>query len=154
MITTERDRALATLRAKMRPQVRLYADLVARGMARREAALLAGFKAPPADSRQLAEYWALVIGPAPEPPSERLVEPEEIIRVVKGIMEDKEERTQDQLAAAKLLMQHAGMLTPDKGDGRDGDQVHFHLHLAAGSEAEAQRALEQAKVPEIQINPL
>ena len=120
----------------MRPQVRLYADLVARGMGRKEAALLAGFKAPPADSNQLAEYWALVLGPTPAPPDECLVDPEKIVSVVEGILYDDEEATRDRLAAAKLLMQHAGLLTPQNDpEAAQGGQITYNIQIV-GSRAE------------------
>ena len=98
------------------------------------------------------------IGPAPEPPSERLVDPKAIIRVVKGIMEDPEERTQDQLAAAKLLMQHAGMLTPDKDPDAGGGQgpVIFNINIEGSAirAGQAVEAIDAATVPEPPVNPL
>jgi hypothetical protein len=104
-------------------------------MSRKEAAALAGMAKIPADSERLAEYWALAMG-VPEEPSECLVDPRKVVRVVEGILYDANEATRDRLAAAKLLMQHAGLLTPQNDpEAAQGGQITYNIQIV-GSRAE------------------
>ena len=136
MLVTQRERQIAALRARLTPRQRIFADALAEGQSRADAARAAGYTNAPSSVR-VDEYLALLIGEIADPPAQidmPEIRPERVLAEVADIAYDRDEATKDRLVALKLLMGYLGLLQPEPDQGQDQGPVQFHLHLHGGEE--------------------